>query len=111
MEAGLALIDDNYFLVCVTLILDRTGQYFLGISGKTQLPKRVSEEVKNGEQFGIAIRQYAKENNDNDQILQTVLNSLITRKELFVESTNNAFTSYILKIHLDKFLIWPKNHS
>lgn len=49
------------------------------------------------DQFRIAIRQYAGENNNHDERLQNILNSLITRKKLFVESTNNTFMTYILK--------------
>lgn len=98
MEGGLVLIDNNYYLVCASALITKEGKYYLGISSKTQLPIQVSERIKNGEQFGIAIREYSEQNQKNETLNQ-ILNSLISRRESFFESIKYAVRLYMCGNH------------
>lgn len=99
MEAGLTLIDENYFLVCVTAILDKEGKYFLGISSKKQLPIQVSEEIRQGKQSSASIREYYERHQENKILLKEYISSLVSRGEQFIESIQLASLSYMFKMH------------
>ncbi len=83
LEGGLVLINDNFNLVCAVSIVDKNQNIFTGISQKTPLPQKVSERVKNGEQFGIVIRELEKETSE-----------LINRTKSFSEALENALIKY-----------------
>lgn len=97
LEGGLVKIDNKYFLVCVSAIIDKQEKYFLGISSKLQLPKEVADRTESGEQFGQVIREFSKKYN-NPEMLK-LNESLITRKVAFTEAINNALLVFINKSH------------
>lgn len=89
LEGGLSLVEDNYFLVCATVIIDKEGGKYIGISSKLSLSKEVSEKVKQGEQFGIAIRQFANKHKDHSYTYK-IAKLLISREQSFREAITNA---------------------
>lgn len=93
LEGGLCLVENNYFLVCVAVILDKEDKKYIGISSKLRLPKSVSEKIKKGEQFGKAIRNFKKENYKDKNILP-IINNLIKRDIAFKEAIVNSFRIY-----------------
>jgi len=98
LEGGLSLVEDNYFLVCVAIIMDNEGRKYIGLSSKLSLPKEVSERVKQGEQFGQVIREFGKDNRKNRDILP-VITSLIKRDVAFKEAITNSYLIYKNKNH------------
>lgn len=99
LEGGLEeLADKGYSLVCVAALSDKEEHIALGVGGKLQLPKEVSERVKKGEQFGEVIREYeSKHQNDSDVL--PLVDALISRKAAFEQAIQNAYLSYINKKH------------
>lgn len=96
MEGGLSKIDNIYHLVCITAIYTKNNSYYLGISSKLPLPKTVSEKIDSGEAFGIVIRQHQDQlSKESPEYL--LAEKLIDRKELFTQSTQNAFLAYRAK--------------
>lgn len=93
LEGGLSLIEGNYFLVCVAVIIDKEDRKYIGISSKFALPKKVSARIKQGEQFGRAIREFEKDNQDNKDILP-VISYLIRRDVAFKEAITNGYQIY-----------------
>jgi len=93
LEGGLSLIDNRYFLVCAAVIVDRENRKYIGVSSKLCLPKKVSEEIRKGKQFGLAIRDFKRENSNNRNILP-ILNNLIKRDLSFKEAIINSYKIY-----------------
>jgi len=98
LEGGLSLIEDNYFLVCVAVIIDNVGKKYIGLSSKLSLPRIVSERIKKGEQFGQVIREFEKNNRNSENILSVVSN-LIKRDVAFKEAITNSYQIFINKIY------------
>lgn len=99
LEGGLHKVDDkNYFLVCVATFCDSSGQIYIGVSSKIQLPKEVSARVGRGESFGGAIREY-REKYSGDEMIKQLVDELITRKKSFEEAVRNAYCTYANKKH------------
>ncbi|HEX6976853.1 MAG TPA: inosine/xanthosine triphosphatase [Patescibacteria group bacterium] len=99
LEGGLQEIaDKGYFLVCVAAIYDFDGHLSIGIGGKLQLPKEVSERIKKGEQFGEVIREYESKHKGDKNVMPLV-QALISRKTAFEEAIQNAYLSYLNKKH------------
>lgn len=99
LEGGLHEIDNKgYFLICSAAIVDREGYVSVGIGGKLQLPKGVSNGVKEGRQFGELIRQY-EEQHKNDKNVLPLVQALISRKEAFDQAVKNAYLSYQNRKH------------
>ncbi|KKS77707.1 MAG: RNA pyrophosphohydrolase [Candidatus Woesebacteria bacterium GW2011_GWB1_43_14] len=61
LEGGLHDYGEGYHLVTFSCLVDQSGDEFIGEGVEVHLPENVSDEVKNGNQFGEAIRIYAKE--------------------------------------------------
>ena len=61
MEGGLVDVDGLYHLLCVVSIINPKGAVYTGLSKKLPLPITVSDNVKNGAQFGVEIRKYEKD--------------------------------------------------
>ena len=93
LEGGLSLIDNRYFLVCAAVIVDRENKKYIGVSSKLCLPKKVSEEITKGKQFGLVIRDFKRENSKNKNILP-ILNNLIKRDLSFKEAIINSYKIY-----------------
>ncbi len=95
LEGGLTMVpgDDRYYLICFASICDIKGNEYFGGSSKLVLPKEVSDNIKNGYEFGIVIREYMKSLNEEDPSFNYV-NELITRKRLFIEAITNSFLDY-----------------
>lgn len=90
MEAGLVRIEDSgYFLVCVCALAKKNGAVHVGISGKTPLPKKVSEAVKAGGSFGKSIRKYREVCDDKEK---EWADRLILREQEFTEAIRRAFS-------------------
>lgn len=87
LEGGLHNYDDGYHLVTFTCLIDKNENKFIGEGNEIHLPKEVTRKVKNGEWFGDAIREYAKEN-EIDQ-------NLITRIDPFTQAVENSYVDYI----------------
>jgi len=93
LEGGLSLISNNYFLVCVAVILDKENKKYIGVSSKLCLPKSVSEKIKKGGQFGLIIREFEKENCKDKNIL-LIIKKLIKRDVSFKEAIVNSYQIY-----------------
>jgi len=94
MEGGLVLVNDVYNLVCAVSIVDKENRVYTGISKKISLPKKVSERIKNGEQFGVVIREFEKELIDKNEEVSNVIQELIERKQSFFEAFAYALFQY-----------------
>jgi len=93
LEGGLSLIDNRYFLVCVAVILDKENKKYIGVSSKLCLPRSVSDKIKKGGQFGVVIRDFEKENNEDKDIL-LIIKKLIKRNVAFKEAIVNSYQIY-----------------
>lgn len=99
LEGGLEEVANlGYFLTSGATIYDPHGHTSIGVGGKLQLPKEVSEKVKSGGQFGEAIREYEAKHEDDENVLPLV-NALISRKDSFEQAIQNAYLSYKNKKH------------
>jgi inosine/xanthosine triphosphatase len=99
LEGGLEdVAGKGYFLTCGTAIYDPEGHLSIGLGGKLQLPKEVSDRVKKGEQFGEVIREY-EDKHKNDENVLPLVNALISRKDSFEQAIQNAYLSYKNKKH------------
>lgn len=91
LEGGLVFINDIYYLVCAASIIDKDGNKYIGISKKIPLPKIVSGKVKEGEQFGIVIREFeATLEESESQELKDLVKELISREQSFTEAIKIA---------------------
>lgn len=98
LEGGLGKINNLYYLVCVAALVNQRGDVYIGISNKLPLPKEVSECIGRGEQFGVAIREFMKniQNNslnDSTQLIEHV-QELIDRKKSFSMALNTALFAF-----------------
>jgi len=99
LEGGLNKANGtSYFLVCGAAIVDSNQKTYIGLGGQLELPKEVSNRIKNNEQFGEVIREY-KAKNKTDQNASHLIDSLISREEPFIQAINNAYLSYKNKKH------------
>lgn len=87
LEGGLHDYGEGYHLVTYAYLLDKEGDGFEGKGEEIHLPLEVSKRVRNGEWFGDVIREYAK-NNEID-------NNLITRLSPFTNAVQNAYANYL----------------
>lgn len=95
LEGGLSKANDLFHLVCVASIIDTDGNIFTGISKKMPLPKEVSEKVKRGDQFGIAIREFEREvDTKENSNMKKLVSELINRTESFREAFEIALLKY-----------------
>lgn len=95
LEGGLTTIsnDEDYYLVCAAVIKDSFGNTFTGISSKLILPKKISNLVREGKEFGAIIREEAAKVNDKYGYYE----ELISRKTSFKQAIANAFLDYFSK--------------
>jgi len=86
LEGGLMKNKQIHYLICVACIYD--GQnYYLGASEPLPLPKKVSEAIDDGGEFGEHIRIYANsQDNLQDEIVE-----LVSRKKSFQTAIDEAF--------------------
>lgn len=89
LEGGLVLINGLYHLVCVVSVIDKEGNIYTGISKKLPLPKGVSERIKNGGHFHVAIREF-KTTPNNKKLVQ----ELINREQSFKQALDSALMKY-----------------
>lgn len=90
MEAGLVETGDGgYSLVCVCALVEKGGAVHLGRSGKTPLPKEVSEDVKAGESLGKSIRKYRETCGEEEN---EWVDGLISREREFSDAIERAFS-------------------
>lgn len=105
LEGGLEKINDLYHLVCVVALVNQGGDVYMGISNKLPLPKDVSVRIENGEQFGMAIREFMKniQNNSSNNSIQLIehIQELIDRKKSFSIALNMALFAFKFS---DKFV-------
>jgi len=87
LEGGLHDYGEGYHLVTIVCLIDQCGKEYLGNGTEIALPKTVSQRVKKGEQFGHAIREYAKDHKIDE--------NLITREIPFAEAVQNAYANYL----------------
>jgi inosine/xanthosine triphosphatase len=83
MESGLHDDGQGYFLVTCVCIVDKDGFEYLGEGATIPLPKEVSDKVKAGGWFGGLIREYARVNK--------IDTNLISRKVPFIQAIQAAF--------------------
>lgn len=98
LEGGLSLIGDNYFLVCAAVIIDKKRKSYIGMSSKFPLPKKISDRVKRGEQFGVVVREFEADKQIDDNIRLVVV-GLIKRDVAFAEAIRNSYQAYKNKKH------------
>src|SRR3989339_1207394 len=92
MEGGLVDVDGLYHLLCVVSIINPKGAVYTGLSKKLPLPITVSDNVKNGAQFGVEIRKYEKDiimNGTDEQ--KKLVASIINRETSFSEALSDVF--------------------
>ncbi|MDR3582176.1 MAG: DUF84 family protein [Candidatus Pacebacteria bacterium] len=92
MEGGLVKVGNLYYLVCVASIFTPDKRLFTGVSKKVSLPRAVSEGVDRGEEFGVAIREFEK--NDSVEDVKELVQELISREKGFIEALDSAFFQY-----------------
>lgn len=92
LEGGLCDIDNNLYLVCVSCLVDKNNNEYIGISSKISIPSIVSTGVKKGESFGVLIREYKKSYGDSFYIKE-----LISREKSFSEAINNSLVVFFDK--------------
>lgn len=97
MEGGLVLINNDFNLVCVASIIDKGGQIYTGVSEKTPLPREISDKIKNGEEFGVLIREFEKTIEDSNDTVKDLVSELINRTQSFSEAFENALMQYQYK--------------
>jgi len=90
LEGGLHDYGEGYHLVTFACLIDQDGNECIDEGEEIHLPEEVSEKVKNGEWFGDAIREYAKDHEIDE--------NLITRLSPFTQAVQNAYVEY-LKVH------------
>jgi non-canonical (house-cleaning) NTP pyrophosphatase/8-oxo-dGTP pyrophosphatase MutT (NUDIX family) len=85
-DYGVASVE-GYHLVTYACLIDRDENKFIGEGEEIHLPIKVSEKVKNGELFGDVIREYAKDNKIDE--------NLITRLAPFTRAVQSAYVEYL----------------
>lgn len=95
LEGGLTTIsnDGDYYLVCTAVIKDSFGNAFTGISSKLILPKKISNLVREGKEFGVIIREEASKIDNKHGYYE----ELVSRKVSFKQAIFNAFLDYFNK--------------
>jgi len=88
LEGGLHDYGEGYHLVTCAILIDKSGNEYVGEGVEIHLPEIVSEEVKKGGWFGDAIRLFAKDHEIDE--------NLITRETPFTEAIQNAYASYLI---------------
>jgi inosine/xanthosine triphosphatase len=92
LEGGLEKIDGLFNLVCVAVIMNRTGKISIGKSELLPLPRIVSDRVASGEQFGVVIREFDKSlNKEFDPEICSQVVELISREKSFVVAIRMAY--------------------
>lgn len=98
LEGGLEKINNLYYLVCVAALVDQRGDIYIGISNKLPLPREVSECIERGEQFGVVIREFMKniQNNSLNNSTQLIeyIQELIDRKKSFSMALSTALFAF-----------------
>jgi len=87
LEGGLHNYNGGYQLVTYACLIDKSGREFMGEGEKIKLPQKVSERIKRGEWFGKLIREYAKKN--------SIDQNLITRITPFTQAIQEAYGKYL----------------
>lgn len=98
LEGGLTKIGNLYYLVCVSAIVDKNDNIYLGISDKLPLPKEVSDKISNGEQFGEAVRDFMKSAENKSPDFISHIEELINRKRSFSLALNSSFSKYQFEV-------------
>ncbi len=99
LEGGLSSIGGIYYLVCVSAIVDREDNVYIGISNKLPLPKEVSERVLRGEHFGEVIREFMKNTEETSPEFLDHIRELIERKKSFESAFHASLFSYRFNKH------------
>ena len=94
LEGGLSKINGIYCLVCVSAIVDKKDNVYIGVSNKLPLPKEVSEKVLRGEQFGEVIREFMKNTKEVAPEFLDHIRELIERKKSFTSAFRTSFLRY-----------------
>ena len=87
LEGGLHDYGEGYHLVTYACLVDKDGYECIGQGKDIPLPEAVSEKVMAGEWFGDVIREYAKGNQIDE--------NLITRVTPFTQAVHNAYAGYL----------------
>ena len=97
LEGGLSKINGIYCLVCVSAIVDKKDNVYIGVSDKLPLPKEVSKRVFRGEQFGEVIREFMKNTKETAPEFLDHIQELIERKKSFTSAFRTSFLTYKFK--------------
>lgn len=87
LEGGLHDYGEGYHLVTFACLIDKSGDKYFGEGEEIHLPEEVSQKVKKGQWFGKAIREYAKDNKIDQ--------NLITRLSPLIRAVQSAYTDYL----------------
>jgi non-canonical (house-cleaning) NTP pyrophosphatase/8-oxo-dGTP pyrophosphatase MutT (NUDIX family) len=87
LEGGLDDCGKGYHLVTFGCLIDKGGREFVGEGEEIHLPEEVSGRAKKGEWFGKVIRDYAKD--------QEIDENLVTRLAPFTQAVQNAYAAYL----------------
>jgi len=93
LEGGLCKINNFWYLVCATVIVDKLGNEYVGVGSKLALPEEVGVKIEEGFQFGQVIREFIPE--EDDKNINKIISLLITRKKSFFQATENAYLIFL----------------
>jgi non-canonical (house-cleaning) NTP pyrophosphatase len=90
------LIDNTYSLLCVAVITDNSGVDVVGMSDTLPLPQYVSDQIANGKEFGVLIREFQESLVDNtDDNIKNWTDELISRRSSFLMAIGSAYIQYL----------------
>ncbi len=92
VEAGLAWTDSNAVLVCVACIYDGKSYYSSTVSGLS-VPRTVSDQVRDGAEFGTEIRKYLGAG-PKEPYTFSVIKELVDREISFKMAIHTALTKW-----------------
>lgn len=102
LEGGLVLINDNFNLVCAASIVDKEGQIYTGVSGKTPLPRELTEKIKDGEEFGTLIKDFETNMVNPSEDMKCLITELVNRTQSFSDAFDSALMQYQYKEYFSK---------
>jgi len=88
--------------VCVASIVDKEGQIYTGVSGKTPLPREITEKIKDGEEFGALIKDFETNIVNPNEDMKSLIAELVKRTQSFSDAFDSALMQYQYKEYFSK---------
>ena len=90
MEGGLLFDNGLYNLMCAVVIIDKSEKISFGESELLSLPRKVSDSIIQGNQFGEIIREYYQNTDIHDYERNDII-ELINRSKSFTQALERAW--------------------